>query len=131
MHYYTDRKRAEGKGSIRHGAEHQLEVTYSSYAMTVLVILFLFRIAPLIGAPYEVVLEGVNSAFNATILGLFIVSATYHWRFNIKKVFEDYVPHGWDFAGMITTTLLGWFFCGLGLYSLVKMLIAASLGAAG
>lgn len=125
MHYLTDRKRATGKGSVHHGAAHQLEVTYSSYMMAVLVVLFLFRIAPLIGAPYEVVLAGVTSPFNAVILGLFIVSTTYHWRFNIKKVFEDYVPEGWDFAGMIITTMLGWFFCGLGLYALVKLMIAA------
>ena len=123
MSYLTDRKRAAGKGSLAHGAEHQLEVTYSSYMMAALVILFLARIVPLIGAPYEVVLEGLTRPFNFVIMGLFIVSTTYHWRFNIKKVFEDYVPHGWDFAGMIITTALGWFFCGLGLYALVKILV--------
>lgn len=125
MQYLTDRKRAAGKGSVSHGADHQLEVTYSSYAMATLVILFLFFIAPLIGAPYEVIVEKLSSPFRASILGLFIVSTTYHWRFNIRKVFEDYVPHGYDFAGMIITTMLGWFFCALGLYSLVKILIAA------
>ena len=103
MSYLTDRKRAAGKGSLAHGAEHQLEVTYSSYMMAALVILFLARIVPLIGAPYEVVLEGLTQPFNFVIMGLFVVSTTYHWRFNIKKVFEDYVPHGWDFAGMIIT----------------------------
>ncbi|SFC95429.1 succinate dehydrogenase, hydrophobic membrane anchor protein [Tropicimonas isoalkanivorans] len=127
MHYLTDRKRAEGKGSVAHGADHQLQVTYSSYMMTALVILFLFRIAPLIGAPYEVVVEGLTRPFNMVIMGLFVVSTTYHWRFNIKKVFEDYVPHGWDFAGMIITTALGWFFCGLGLFALVKILIASMI----
>ncbi len=125
MHYQTDRKRAAGKGSLAHGAEHQLEVTYSSYAMATLVILFLFFIAPLIGAPYEVVVEKLTSPFRAVIMGLFIVSTTYHWRFNIRKVFEDYVPKGWDFGGMIVTTMLGWFFCGLGLYALVTLMIAA------
>ena len=127
MQHLTDRKRAAGKGSLAHGAEHQLEVTYSSYMMTALVILFLFRIAPLIGAPYEVVIAGLSSSFNAAILGLFIVSTTYHWRFNIKKVFEDYVPKHWDFAGMIITTMFGWLFCALGLVALAKILIAAAV----
>ncbi|WP_116130780.1 succinate dehydrogenase, hydrophobic membrane anchor protein [Tropicimonas sp. IMCC34043] len=127
MHYITDRKRAAGKGSLAHGADHQLQVTYSSYMMAILVVLFLIRIAPLIGAPYEVVLAGLTSPFNTVICGLFIVSTTYHWRFNIKKVFEDYVPKGWDFAGMIITTALGWFFCGLGLYSLVKLMIIKAM----
>ncbi|PRY21811.1 succinate dehydrogenase subunit D [Aliiruegeria haliotis] len=127
MSYLTDRKRASGKGSIAHGAEHQLEVTTSSYMMAALVILFLFCIAPLIGAPYEVVVEGLTRPFNMVIMGLFVVSATYHWRFNIKKVFEDYVPHGFDFAGVIITTALGWFFCGLGLFALVKILIASMI----
>jgi succinate dehydrogenase / fumarate reductase membrane anchor subunit len=127
MQYLTDRKRATGKGSLAHGAEHQLQVTYSSYMMLFLVILFLFYIAPLIGAPYEVVVEKLSSPFRAAILGLFVVSTTYHWRFNIRKVFEDYVPHGWDFAGMIITTALGWFFCGLGLAALAKILIAAAI----
>ena len=127
MQYLTDRKRAAGKGSLAHGAEHQLEVTTSSYMMATLVILVLFCIAPLIGAPYEVVVEKLTSPFRATIMGLFIVSATYHWRFNIKKVFEDYVPHGWDFAGILITTALGWFFCGLGLFALVKIMIAAAV----
>ncbi len=127
MQYLTDRKRAAGKGSVAHGADHQLEVTYSSYMMTFLVILFLFCIAPLIGAPYEVVIEKLSSPFRAAVLGLFVVSTTYHWRMNIKKVFEDYVPHGWDFAGMIITTALGWFFCALGLVALAKILIAAAV----
>ncbi|MFV0333991.1 MAG: succinate dehydrogenase, hydrophobic membrane anchor protein [Tropicimonas sp.] len=130
MSYQTDRKRAAGKGSLAHGADHQLEVTYSSYMMAALVLLFLFRIAPLIGAPYEVVIEGLTRPFNFVIMGLFVVSTTYHWRFNIKKVFEDYVPHGWDFAGMIITTALGWFFCGLGLFALAKILIASMIGTA-
>ncbi len=125
--FQTDRKRATGKGSTAHGADHQLEVTYSSYMMMALVILFLFCVAPLIGAPYEVVRDGLTRPFPMVIMGLFVVSTTYHWRFNIKKVFEDYVPHGWDFAGMIITTALGWFFCGLGLYALVKILIASMI----
>ncbi len=127
MSFQTDRKRAAGKGSLAHGAEHQLEVTYSSYAMTVLVVLFLFRIAPLMGAPYEVVVEGLTRPLNFVIMGLFVVSTTYHWRSNIRKVFEDYVPHGFDFAGMIITYILGWFFCGLGLFALVKILIASMI----
>lgn len=127
MQFMTDRKRASGKGSVHHGADHQLTVTFSSYLMAALVILFLFRIAPLIGAPYAVVVDQLTRPFNAVILGLFIVSTTFHWRFNIRKVFEDYVPKGWDFAGMIITTGLGWFFCGLGLYALVKLMIIKML----
>ncbi|SDK21377.1 succinate dehydrogenase, hydrophobic membrane anchor protein [Aliiruegeria lutimaris] len=125
--FQTDRKRATGKGSLAKGAEHQLEVTYSSYAMATVVVLFLFCVAPLVGAPYETVVEGLTRPFNFVIMGLFVVSTTYHWRSNIRKVFEDYVPHGFDFAGMIITYLLGWFFCGLGLFALVKILIASMI----
>ncbi|MDV7145205.1 hypothetical protein R3X27_21185 [Tropicimonas sp. TH_r6] len=128
MSYQTDRKRAAGKGSLAHGAEHQLEVTYSSYAMATLVILFLVRIAPLMGSDYDALVEGLTKPFNFVIAGLFVVSTTYHWRFNIRKVFEDYVPKGYDFGGMIITNMLGWFFCGLGLFALVKILIASMIG---
>ena len=73
MQYITDRKRAVGLGSAKSGTEHYWRQQVSGVALLVLVPLFLFCVAGVVGEPYEAVLETFSRPFASIVTALTLV----------------------------------------------------------
>jgi succinate dehydrogenase / fumarate reductase, membrane anchor subunit len=90
MAYVTDRKRAVGLGSAKAGTEHFWSMTKSSAALLVLVPLFLFVFAPMLGRPHAEVVAWFARPFPAIVAGLTIVVAFLHFKNGVQVLIEDY-----------------------------------------
>jgi succinate dehydrogenase / fumarate reductase membrane anchor subunit len=93
MAYLTDRKRATGLGSGHSGTGHFWSMTRSSWALAVLVPLFVFTFAPVLGEPHEAVLAWYGRPFPAIVAALTIVVGFLHLKSGFQVMVEDYV-HG-------------------------------------
>ena len=93
MQYITDRKRAEGLGSAKTGTEHYWRQQVSGVALLILVPLFLFCVAGVVGETYEAVLATFARPFPAIITALTLVVSLNHFRHGAQVAIEDYA-HG-------------------------------------
>jgi succinate dehydrogenase / fumarate reductase membrane anchor subunit len=93
MAFLTDRKRVSGMGSAKSGTEHHWQMTVTSYALVVLVPLFIFTFGTALGRPYEEVLAYYARPVPAAIAALTLLVGFYHFRKGVQVLIEDYV-HG-------------------------------------
>jgi succinate dehydrogenase / fumarate reductase membrane anchor subunit len=90
MRYLTDRKRAEGLGSAKTGAEHMWHMQLSSASLLVLIPLFVFTIGPILGAPHAEVAAYFARPFPAIVAGLTFLVGLVHFRHGAQVLIEDY-----------------------------------------
>ncbi|HBG97615.1 MAG TPA: succinate dehydrogenase, hydrophobic membrane anchor protein [Rhodobacteraceae bacterium] len=121
MHFITDRKRAEGFGSSKTGTEHFWSMTISSVALLVLTPLFLIAVAPVLGAPHDVVLAHFARPFPALVTGLTIVVGFVHFKDGVRVVIEDYTDGLMRKALIVGTTMLSYAAIAAGLLALGRM----------
>jgi succinate dehydrogenase / fumarate reductase membrane anchor subunit len=93
MAYLTDRKRAIGRGSAKSGTEHFWAMKKSSFALLLLVPLFVFTFGPALGGTYEEILTYYSRPFPAIVMGLTLVVGFKHFNDGAQVAIEDYV-HG-------------------------------------
>ncbi|WP_299283752.1 succinate dehydrogenase, hydrophobic membrane anchor protein [uncultured Tateyamaria sp.] len=93
MRYLTDRKRAVGMGSAKSGTAHFWAMKVSSFALLLLIPLFVFTFGSIVGAPYEEVTAYFARPFPAIIAALTIVVTFMHFKDGVQVLIEDYV-HG-------------------------------------
>lgn len=93
MAFLTDRKRATGMGSARHGTERHWYMTISSYGLLVLVPLFIFTFGPMLGKSHAEVTAYFARPFPAIVAGLTIWFGMMHFKMGVRILIEDYV-HG-------------------------------------
>ena len=94
MAFLTDRKRVRGLGSSRTGTEHHWSMTVSSWGLIVLVPLFVFTFAPILGQDHATVTDYFGRPFPAIVAGLMIVTGFMHFKNGVRMTIEDYV-HGY------------------------------------
>ena len=94
MGYLTDRKRAVGLGASRTGTQQHWWMTVSSYGLIPLIILFIFIIGPLLGAPHDAVIAKLSQPFPAVVVGLTYVAGLLHFKNGSRMTIEDYT-HGY------------------------------------
>lgn len=93
MRYLTDRKRAVGMGSAKTGVHHFWAMKISSVALLILVPLFVFMCAPMLGESHEEVVAYFARPFPALVAALTIVVSFMHFKDGAQVMIEDYV-HG-------------------------------------
>lgn len=121
MAYMTDLKRAVGAGAAKSGTEHFWNMTVSSYALLVLIPLFVFTFGPMLGQNHAAVAAHFARPFPAIVTGLTIVVGFLHFKNGVQVLIEDYV-HGlarhWAIIAMIC---LSYAAIGTGLFALVRL----------
>jgi succinate dehydrogenase membrane anchor subunit len=93
MQYLTDRKRATGMGSAKSGTAHFWAMKVSSFALLILIPLFVFTFGPMLGKPHAEVVAYFGRPFPAIIAALTIVVTFIHFKDGVQVLIEDYV-HG-------------------------------------
>mmetsp|Transcript_22347 Transcript_22347/g.35738 ORF Transcript_22347/g.35738 Transcript_22347/m.35738 type:complete len:124 (+) Transcript_22347:4709-5080(+) len=93
MRYMTDRKRAMGMGSAKTGTAHFWAMKVSSFALLLLIPLFVFTFGPMLGEPHAEVTAYFARPFPAIVAALTIVVTFMHFKDGVQVLIEDYV-HG-------------------------------------
>ena len=93
MRYLTDRKRAVGMGSAKTGTDHFWRVKVQSFALLILIPLFVFTFGPMLGESHAEVVAYFARPFPAIVAALTIVVTMMHFKDGVQVLIEDYV-HG-------------------------------------
>ncbi len=125
MHYLTDRKRANGLGSAKSGTEHFYSMQVSAVALAILVPLFLFTVAPLIGEPFEYVLRHLRQPFRAVITGLTLVVGLVHFKNGARVMIEDYTQGATRKALIFIAAAIAYVLMAAGLFALIRISLSS------
>ena len=121
MAYMTDRKRAVGLGSAKSGTEHHWQMQLSSYALLILVPLFLIAFGPAVGGTHAEVIAHFARPFPAIVTALTIVVGFHHFRSGVQVLIEDYT-HGMTRTLLIVAMVcLSYAAMATGLFAIVRM----------
>ncbi|MCY4300416.1 MAG: succinate dehydrogenase, hydrophobic membrane anchor protein [Aestuariivita sp.] len=93
MGFLTDRKRAVGLGSAKSGTDHFWRVKVQSFALLILIPLFLFSFGSALGGSYDEITIYFSQPFPALVAALTIVVGMLHFKDGAQVLIEDYV-HG-------------------------------------
>ncbi len=93
MSMRTPLGKVRGLGSAKDGTEHFWHQRLTAVANIPLVLIGLYLVVSLTGAPYSEVYETLSSPLAAIFLFLFSFSVLTHMRLGMQIVIEDYV-HG-------------------------------------
>lgn len=113
MQFLTDRKRAQGLGSGRHGTHHHWQMMMTSMALVVLVPVFVITFGAGLGGSYEEVLAYFGRPFPAIVTALTLIVGIYHVMQETLVAIEDYV-HG--VPGKVLLVVVTW-----GSYTLIAV----------
>lgn len=91
MSFLTDRKRAVGRGASGTGTAHFWSMTKSSVALLVLVPLFIFTWAPMVGADFHEAMAFYRQPFPAIVALLTLTVGLLHFKSGAYVLIEDYV----------------------------------------
>ncbi|MGB7285457.1 MAG: succinate dehydrogenase, hydrophobic membrane anchor protein [Salaquimonas sp.] len=93
MSMRTPLGKVRGLGSAKDGTEHFWHQRLTAVANIPLVLIGLYLVISLVGAPYAEVNQRLSSPLTAVFLFLFSFSVLAHMRLGMQVVIEDYV-HG-------------------------------------
>ncbi|WP_075997549.1 succinate dehydrogenase, hydrophobic membrane anchor protein [Salaquimonas pukyongi] len=83
--------KVRGLGSAKEGTEHFWRQRLTAVANIPLVIVGLWLVVSLVGAPYPEVRARLASPLTAIFIALFSISVLYHMRLGMQVVIEDYI----------------------------------------
>ena len=118
----TPLARVRGLGASHHGVEHWWSHRLSAIANIPLVIAFVIVVANLAGRSWPEAIRIVSNPFVAILLGLLVISVTYHMRLGLQTVLEDYVHAPMvKFAAGIANTFFAVVIAAACLFSILKI----------
>ena len=118
----TPTARVRGLGAAHHGVEHWYTHRLSAIANIPLVSAFVIIVASLAGRPWDEAVRVVQNPFAAILLGLLVISVTYHMRLGLQTVVEDYVHERMlKFAAGIANTFFAVLIAAACLFSILKI----------
>jgi succinate dehydrogenase / fumarate reductase membrane anchor subunit len=97
--------RVLGHGSAGDGVHHWWVQRLTSVALVVLGIWFVFSIASLPLANFDVLTEWMRQGWNALLLLIFVLVAVWHSQLGVQVVIEDYVHEGRTVVLVLSTFL--------------------------
>lgn len=114
--------RIRGLGAAHHGVEHWWAQRVTAIANVLLGFCFIVIVGTAAGRPWVEAAAIISGPFTATLLGLFVISVTYHMRLGLQIVIEDYVhDEGFKLAANLANTFFAILIAGLCLFALVKI----------
>ncbi|WP_171130882.1 MULTISPECIES: succinate dehydrogenase, hydrophobic membrane anchor protein [unclassified Ruegeria] len=121
MRYLTDRKRATGLGSAKSGTAHFWSMKVSSVALLILVPLFIFTFGPILGQPFDVVLDYYARPFPAIVAALTLLVGFRHFAEGAQVLIEDYVHGTMEKVLIILVTCLSYGAAAAGLFAIARI----------
>ncbi|NOD98629.1 succinate dehydrogenase, hydrophobic membrane anchor protein [Ruegeria sp. HKCCD6228] len=121
MRYLTDRKRAAGLGSAKSGTAHFWAMKVSSVALLILVPLFVFTFGPVLGQPFDVVLEYYSRPFPAIVAALTLAVGFKHLADGAQVMLEDYVHGTLEKVLIILVTCLSYGAAAAGIFAIARI----------
>ncbi len=121
MRYLTDRKRAMGLGSAKSGTEHFWAMKVSSFALLVLIPLFVFTFGPMLGEPHADVVAYFARPFPAIVAALTIVVGFMHFKDGVQVLIEDYVHGTMQKVLIISMICLSYAAAATGLFAIARI----------
>jgi len=121
MEFLTDRKRAEGLGAAKSGTAAFWNQTISAVALAILVPLFIFTFAPMLGQSHDAVTAYFARPFPAIVAGLTITVGMVHFRHGVQIAIEDYSRGLTRKVLIIATTLIAYAVAATGLFAIVRL----------
>ncbi|MCX8952559.1 succinate dehydrogenase, hydrophobic membrane anchor protein [Ruegeria sp. NA] len=121
MRYLTDRKRAAGLGSAKSGTAHFWAMKVSSVALLILVPLFVFTFGPILGQPFEVVLDYYSRPFPAIVAALTLAVGFKHFADGAQVMLEDYVHGTLEKVLIILLTCLSYGAAAAGIFAIARI----------
>ncbi len=121
MRYLTDRKRVIGLGSAKSGTEHHWSMTLSSYALLILIPMFLLTFGPMLGASYEEVTSYFARPFPAIVAALTIAVSFMHFKNGVQALIEDYVHGPMEKFLIIAMICLSYAAAATGIFAVAKL----------
>ena len=119
--YLTDRKRASGLGASGGGTEHHWNTTVSSYALLILVPLFVIVVGLGVGLPYPEARIYFGRPFPAIVAGLTFVVGLVHFRQGFQVLVEDYARGHARQLLIIGAACLSYALIGAALWAIVRL----------
>ncbi|WP_298850588.1 succinate dehydrogenase, hydrophobic membrane anchor protein [uncultured Ruegeria sp.] len=121
MRYLTDRKRAAGLGSAKSGTAHFWAMKVSSVALLILVPMFVFTFGPVLGQPFDVVLEYYSRPFPAIVAALTLAVGFKHFADGAQVMLEDYVHGTLEKVLIILVTCLSYGAAAAGIFAIARI----------
>ncbi|SLN50292.1 succinate dehydrogenase, hydrophobic membrane anchor protein [Ruegeria meonggei] len=121
MRYLTDRKRATGLGSAKSGTAHFWRMKVTSVALLILVPLFIFTFGPVLGQPFDVVLDYYSRPFPAIVAALTLLIGFKHFAEGAQVMLEDYVHGTMEKVLIILVTCLSYGAAAAGLFAIARI----------
>jgi succinate dehydrogenase / fumarate reductase membrane anchor subunit len=121
MRYLTDRKRAVGFGSAKSGTQHFWAMKKSSFALLILVPLFVFTFGPMVGQSHDAVTAYFERPFPAIVAALTIWVSFMHFKDGVQVLIEDYVHGLQQKIWILVTTCISYGAAATGVYALARL----------
>lgn len=117
--------KAMGLGPAKEGVSHWWWQRVTSVVLIPLSVWFVFSLASLVGADYQIVVDWMRSPIVAALLIMFVIAAFYHAQLGVQVVIEDYIHTEW--LKMATLLTLNFVTAFLSLVAVV-LVLRVSLG---
>lgn len=121
MRYLTDRKRAAGMGSAKTGTEHFWAMKVSSFALLILIPLFIFTFGPVLGSDHATVVEYFARPGPALIAALTIAVGMMHFKGGVQTLIEDYVHGTAQKVAILVMICVSYGLAAMGLFAIAKI----------
>ncbi|ASM71234.1 MULTISPECIES: succinate dehydrogenase, hydrophobic membrane anchor protein [Roseobacteraceae] len=121
MRYLTDRKRAVGMGSAKSGTAHFWAMKVSSFALLILIPLFVFTFGPMLGKPHAEVLEYFSQPFPAIVAAMTFVITMKHFKDGVQVLIEDYVHGAAEKISILVMICVCYAIAATGLFAIARI----------
>ena len=121
MRYLTDRKRATGMGSAKTGTAHFWAMKVSSFALLILIPLFVFTFGPMLGESHADVIAYFARPFPAIVAALTIVVTMMHFKDGVQVLIEDYVHGTAQKVAILAMICLSYAAAATGLFAIARI----------
>ena len=121
MRYLTDRKRATGMGSAKTGTDHFWRVKVQSFALLILIPLFVFTFGPMLGESHAEVVAYFARPFPAIVAALTIVVTFMHFKDGVQTLIEDYVHGTAQKVAILAMICLSYAAAATGLFAIARI----------
>jgi len=114
--------KAKGLGTSKDASNDFWVQRLTALALVPLVLWFCFSLVLLPQVSYEVLVNWLQSPFNAIMMILIVIISFKHAHMGMQVIFEDYIPtHGARITAILTVKFLSYFMMALGVFSILKI----------